>query len=166
MRQGFGARIVVSGLSAALCFSASAKPSADACSLQGRYFIFFAAGVADPLDAALQPPVLRRRAADLLDAIAQGWRGDRGPLLITGHVDAGEVTASAGLDGRRAQAVSSALQARGVDALSLWTRGDGFRDPLVPEKTGPEIQNRYVAVLAPQAGFGCTKPLPNRAIIQ
>ena len=132
------------------------------CILQGRYLIFFAPDVIDPVASTAQPRNLARRASGLLDAVAEGWRHNPGPLLIAGHVDEQEVRQGMkGLDAARAEAVRRGLVMRGVAEDALWTRGDDFRGAMLPDVKGPEIQNRFVSVTAPNAMADCTHaPMP------
>ena len=126
------------------------------CILQGRYLIFFAPDVIDPVTSPAQPQNMAKRASGLLDAVAEGWRHNPGPLLIAGHVDEQEMQhGTKGLDAARAEAVRRALILRGVAGDALWTRGDEFQGAMLPDAKGPEIQNRFVSVMAPNATADC-----------
>lgn len=137
-------------------------PDPGACILQGKYLIFFAPDAIDPVASPAQPENLARRASGLLDAVAEGWRHNRGPLLIAGHVDEQEVRQGMkGLDAARAEAVRRGLVIRGVAEDALWTRGDDFRGAMLPDVKGHEIQNRFVSVTAPNATADCPQaPMP------
>lgn len=140
----------------------AAPPRTDAaCDLQGQYLIFFGPSVSDPLNQTAQPKGMAVRASALIAGIAHGWRYNRSPLLIAGHVDAEEVKSSpTGLALARANAVRHALVTAGVDPDALWVRADGMRGAMLPDAPGSEIQNRFVAVTAP----GATSDCPNTAI--
>ena len=127
-----------------------------ACDLQGQYFVFFETGVVDPEDATVQPKSMAAHASALIAAIADAWQHNRGPLLIAGHVDRQEQKSSAQtLAQSRAYAVRQALVNAGVDPDALWVRTDGMHGAMLPDAPGSEIQNRFVAVTAPEATSGC-----------
>ncbi|MGI4794666.1 MAG: hypothetical protein ACRYG8_11415 [Janthinobacterium lividum] len=145
--------------------AASVPTNAGACSLQGSYLIFFAPNVVDPVTSTARPPGMAKRAAGLLDAVAGGWRHNPGPLLIAGHVDRQEMQHGVkGLDLARAEAVRRVLILRGVAGDALSTTDDGFRDGMLPGSNGPEIQNRFVSVTAPNAMADCPYPLGSNPI--
>ena len=137
--------------------AAAATTTADtACDLQGQYLIFFGAGVSDPVNGTTQPKGMAIRASALIAGIADGWQHNRSPLLIAGHVDAQELKSSPpNLAQSRADAVRHALVRAGVDPDALWVRADGMHAAMLPDASGSEIQNRFVAVIAPEATSDC-----------
>ena len=136
--------------------AAATTTAATACDLQGQYLIFFGPGVSDPVSGTTQPKGMAVRASALIAGIADGWQHNRSPLLIAGHVDAQELKSSApNLAQSRADAVRHALVKAGVDPDALWVRADGMHGAMLPDASGSEIQNRFVAVTAPEATSDC-----------
>ena len=136
--------------------AAATTTAGTACDLQGQYLIFFGTGVSDPVNGTTQPKGMAARASALIAGIADGWQHNRSPLLIAGHVDAQELKSSApNLAQSRADAVRHALVKAGVDPDALWVRADGMHGAMLPDASGSEIQNRFVAVTAPEATSDC-----------
>lgn len=163
IRHSLGAAfaVLLACVPAAQGATATARTDA-ACDLQGQYLIFFATGIANPEDATAQPRAMAARASALIAGIADAWQHNRSPLLIVGHVDAQELKSTTPvLALARANAVRHALVKAGVDPDALWVRADGMHGAMLPDAPGAEIQNRFVAVTAPQATSDCPgTPVP------
>ena len=77
--------------------------------------LFFQPGSAVPLH--------QDRADALLNHIADGWRKDRGLILIEGHLGVVEAASQPPTaDLRRAEAVRDGLVARGIPATLIWLK--------------------------------------------
>lgn len=147
-------RIQIASFAIIACLATVAAKPLGPCMLQPQYLLFFASNETSPTS----PDPRQNREAQLLDAIADGWKASPTPLVVIGHTDEVETHAALHLDAGRADAVRNALVQRGVDPAAITTQADAFNTPMVP-LSGPEIQNRYVSVTAPDLGASCS-PTP------
>lgn len=88
------------------------------------------------------------RSSALLDSIASAVGNCRGSLQIEGHTDnVGRAAANTALSLRRAEAVRTALIARGVSADRLVAEGFGATRPLASNRTeNGRAQNRRIEI--------------------
>ena len=94
-------------------------------------------------------PELRRDDSETLDKVAEAYRANPGKrLILTGHTDRSGLAAvnrTAGM--RRAGAVRSELEKRGIPRNAMTLASFGEDRPLVPTDDGVrEVQNRRVEI--------------------